>query len=202
MRLMRTSAIIAIIAVSVLVACSQSNPSATSSAAPAAQTTTAAAANPSDPVSQKLQEMSGKGATDCGRVKSQGQEDIKKASDCAMDAARDKKAFYVAYEMPGLTVGVAGNSEGKNFAVQATEAGGKSEVQSAACPADLRLAQSGRVTCMSPGSMGGMGASPHGAMPSAGGENTHGGMMAAPPGTPNPHGPVGTKPKSQAPPKQ
>ena len=38
-----------------------------------------------------------------------------------MKAAKDKHAFYVAYDMPGLTVGVAGNSEGKLFSIQSEQ---------------------------------------------------------------------------------
>ncbi|MGI9102414.1 MAG: hypothetical protein ACR2IF_08190 [Terriglobales bacterium] len=197
---MRTPVFITIISLSLslLAACNQSTPPAASNPAPAAQPA-ASAQSSSDPVAPKLRELSGKGATDCGLVKTQGQEEIKKASDCAMDAATNKKPFYVGYEMPGLVVGVAGNAEGKHFALQASQAGAgtKPQIQSAPCPADLRLAQSGRVTCMSPGSMGGTGSSPHGGgMPSAGGDNPHGGAMAAPPGTENPHGAVGTKPQS------
>ncbi len=172
---MRTTLIVLTIAASLLAACSKKS---------------SVSAKSNDPVTQKLQDLSGSGATDCGRT-SQSPDQIQKASDCAMSAAKDKRPFYVAYDMPGLTVGVAGNPEGKLFSVQAetpeNAAGGKPQIQSAPCPAELRLAQSGRVTCMSPGSMGG--GNPHGGMGAATGENPHGGMMSMPPmGTSNPHG--------------
>jgi hypothetical protein len=150
---------------------------------------------PADAVEQKLQELAGNTATNCGRL--QVNADLKTAGDCAMQANAAKKPFYVAYDMPGLTVGVAGASGGKLYSVEAqTAEGGASappkQVTSAECPAALRIAQSGRVTCMNPGSMGmnSSGANPHGGMtmPPAGGENPHGGgMMMPPPGTPNPH---------------
>lgn len=159
-------------------------PSSTSSSAPA------------DAVQKKLQELAGGGATDCGRFKTQAADQMKVASDCAMKAAQGKHAFYLAYDLPGLTVGVAGNGEGKLFALQAeqpnqAQPGAVADVKSAPCPAELRVAQSGRVTCVPVGSMGMNmgGSSPHGGemtMPAAGGQSPHGGMIPAP-GTPNPH---------------
>jgi hypothetical protein len=156
----------------------------------------ASSASSNDPVQRKLQELAGSGATDCGRFKTQAPAQIKPGSDCALQAAQSRRPFYVAYDMPGLTVGVAGNSEGKMFAVQmeppgAVQSGAAAEVKSAPCPAQLRMAESGRVTCMTPGSMG-MGTSggtPHGGMmmPPTAGASPHGGMGAPPPGTPNPH---------------
>lgn len=184
---MRTCLIALALATSLLVACNKttSAPSSVAAQAGGNPATPADTAKSNDPVQQKLQETAGGGATDCGRVKTQSAEQIKPASDCAMNAAKDKQAFYVAYEMPGLTVGVAGNSQGKLFAIQSEGAqspGAKTEVKSAPCPGELRLANSGRVTCMMPGSMGGTGASPHGGMPPASGENPHGGggMMSMP----------------------
>ncbi len=178
---MRTSLVVITLAAAVLTACSQSS------------TPSSASAKSGDPVTQKLQELAGSGATDCGRLKTQEQDKLKPAGDCAMNAAKGKKAFYVAYEMPGLTVGVAGDSAGKlNFVQSETPenapAGAKAEVKTAPCPAELRLAQSGRVTCMTPGAgMGTMpGASPHGAMPPTSGENPHGGIGTKP-GVANPH---------------
>ena len=87
-----------------------------------------------------------------------------------MDAAKGKHAFYVAYDMPGMTVGVAGNTDGNLFTVQAQG----SDVSSGACPSQLRVAPSGRVTCFAPGDMGSMGAGVH--------NNT-----SAPSGMTNPH---------------
>jgi hypothetical protein len=152
-----------------------------------------------DAVQQKLQALAGSGATDCGRLKSQTPEkpgQMESASACAMDAAKQKHAFYVVYELPGMIVALAGNSEGKLFSVQSQQpenapAGTVAELTTAPCPAELRIAQSGRVTCIAPGSFGGssMGANPHGgmSMPPGGAATPHGGMSMPPPGTPNPH---------------
>lgn len=129
-----------------------------------------------DVVQQKLEELAGSGATSCGRLSSQADDQLKVASDCATQAVQKKHAFWVAYDMPGMTVGVAGNSAGKLFTAQAEGASG---VASGACPSQMRVAPSGRITCFAPGDMGSMGGS-------------HGGMNAAPPGMTNPHG--GAKP--------
>ncbi len=143
-------------------------------------------ANSADPVEQKLQELAGNGASNCGRVKSLNPTDTKPASDCAMQAAQAKKPFYVAYEMPGLTVAVAGASDGKLYAVQSQSelpAEGQqpaspatAQLTATPCPSELRVASSGRVTCYAANSFGAMGgASPHG-----------GGMMMPPPAAPIP----------------
>jgi hypothetical protein len=169
-----------------------------------------AATKSGDAVTQKLQQEAGGGATDCGRVKSQSADQVQPATDCAMKAAGNKQPFYVAYEMPGLTVGYAGNSQGKLFSIQsetAENAGAKADIRSVPCPGDLRVAQSGRVTCMLPGGMGmGGGANPHGGMLPATGTNPHGGGITMPPlGTPNPHGGMGQPshpPAGKTPPKQ
>jgi len=144
-----------------------------------------------DAVQQKLQELAGSGATDCGRLQSQAEERMKPASDCAMQAAQSKHPFYVAYDMPGLTVGVSGDAAGKLYFVQAeqpqnAQVGVKAAVQSGPCPSELRVAQSGRVTCFAPGTMG-PGAHSGMPMPPMGAENPHGGMGLPPSGTPNPH---------------
>jgi hypothetical protein len=185
---MRTSLVLLTIAIASLVACNKSTAPASVSAKPAESVKSG------DPVRQKLQDLAGSNATDCGRVKSQAPDPTRKASDCAMIAAKDKRAFYVAYDMPGLTVGVAGNSDGKLFSVQAEQTDNpstaKAEVKGAPCPADLRIAQSGRATCMAlSAGMGTTGGNPHGGMVPATGENPHGGMMTMPPlGGSNPHG--------------
>ncbi len=146
---------------------------------------------PADAVKQKLQDLAGQSATNCGRPGVGG--DVRSASACAMQASAAKQAFYVAYDMPGLTVGVAGAADGKNYAIQAQTdegSGAAKQVSSTECPAALRVAQSGRVTCMAPGNMGMPGGgNPHGgmAMPPANGDNPHGGITMAPPGIPNPH---------------
>ena len=129
----------------------------------------------SDAVQQKLQEYSGAGATDCGRLDVHAVEaQLKTASDCALQANQGKHAFYVAYDMPGMTVGVAGNAASKLFTVQSQGTGSSAALTSGDCPSPLRVAASGRVTCFAPGDMGSMGAG-H----SAG---------AVPPGMANPHG--------------
>jgi len=94
----------------------------------------------------------------------------KAASDCALQASGAKHPFYVAYDMPGMSVGVAGNADGKLFSVQAQGEGPAATVTAGDCPSQLRIASSGRVTCFAPGDMGSMG-----------------GHTAIPPGMPNPH---------------
>jgi len=129
-------------------------------------------------VQQKLLEYSGANANDCGRLDVHAAEpELKTASDCALQASQSKRPFFVAYDMPGMSIGVAGNAEGKLFTVQSQGEGASASVTSGACPSQLRVASSGRVTCFAPGDMGSMGGS-HGAMP---------------PGMANPHGAGGAK---------
>ena len=87
-----------------------------------------------------------------------------------MQANQAKHAFYVAYDMPGMSVGVAGNSEGKLFSVQSQGDGPSATLTAGDCPSQLRVAASGRVTCLAPGDMGSMS-----------------GHTAIPEGMPNPH---------------
>ncbi len=116
----------------------------------------------------KLQEYAGASSTNCGRLEVHAPEaQSKAAADCAMQASQSKKPFWVAYDMPGMVVGVAGNAEGKLFTVRSEGSG----VSAGDCPSALRLAASGRVTCFAPGDMGSMGA----------------GHTAVPQGMPNPH---------------
>lgn len=156
-----------------LTACDKStspatSPNAAASSSPAASSTSKAA----DPALEKLQQASGSGATDCGRLGiSATPEQLKGASDCALQANKGKHPFYVAYDMPGMTVGVAGNSDAKLFTVQAQGTG--SAVTSGDCPSQLRVASSGRLTCFAPGDMSSMS-----------GSHTAGPMK---PGMPNPH---------------
>ena len=181
------------------VGCQSSSPppasAAQSSAAPSSAAPPAAPASSSgDVVTQKLQQLAGDGANDCGRVKYQPQgapDATRNASNCAMQAAQGKRPFFVAYEMPGLTVGVAGNREGKLFSLQSEQspAGKSAEVKSGPCTAALRVAESGRVTCMARGAMpASSGSTPHGGMTMPPTQNPHGSMGMPPPGTPNPHG--------------
>jgi hypothetical protein len=149
--------------------------------------TTAQSAQPSDAVQQKLVELAGSGATNCGSPKSQQAVDVQPATDCAVKAAQNKQAFYVRYDLPGMTTAMAGNGQGQLFAVQA-EAG---KVDSTPCPAEIRVSGSGRVTCYAAGSMGGMGTmggtNPHGGMGTMGGASPHGGTAMPPAAGPNPH---------------
>jgi hypothetical protein len=158
----------ALIAGGLLTACNQANAPSTSAAAPAASPSSKAP----DAVQQKLQDYAGSSATNCGRFDIHATEaQSKGAADCAMQASQGKHPFYVAYDMPGMAVGVAGNAEGKLFSVQSQGEGPSAAVTSGACPSQLRLAASGRVTCFAPGDMGSMGS----------------GHTAIPPGMPNPH---------------
>jgi hypothetical protein len=126
-----------------------------------------------DAIGQKLRDSAGASATDCGRldVRATGVQ-LKAAGDCAQNAAEKKQAFFVAYDMPGMSVGVAGNADGKLITVQSQGSGASASLTSGDCPAQLRVASSGRVTCFAPGDMGSM--SGHGA-------------GAIPPGAANPH---------------
>lgn len=159
---MKTLLILLLIALFCLTACNKSGPAS-------APTTTS---KPADPVQQKLVEYAGSSATNCGRLDTHATADQSKtASDCALQASQNKHAFYVAYDMPGMTVGVAGNSAGKLFTVQSQGAAPATSLTSGDCPSQLRVAASGRITCYAPGDMGSMGA----------------GHTAVPPGMPNPH---------------
>ena len=127
---------------------------------------------PPDAVQQKLQEFAGSSAANCGRLDVKATADQSKAtSDCAMQASQNRRPFFVAYDMPGMVVGVAGNADGKLYTVQSQGEGPSAAVTGSDCPAELRVAGSGRVTCYAPGDMGMMG----------------GGHTAIPPGMPNPH---------------
>jgi len=173
-RAMKHAVLIPAFALFCLIACHKpENSPAPSAAAPAS----------SDPVRQKLLEFAGASPADCGRLDVHATPDqLKAASDCAQQGSAKKQPFFVAYDMPGMTVGVAGNAEGKLFTVQSQGEGALAALTSGACPAQLRVASSGRVTCFAPGDMGSMGAG-HNAMP-AGMRNPHGTAGAKPPGHP------------------
>jgi hypothetical protein len=158
-----------VLALSLLIACNKSSaPASSSNAGPMS-----AAANSSDSVQQKLREAAGSGATDCGRLDVHATADqLKAASDCAMQASQGKHAFSVEYTMPGMNVGVAGNADGKLSTAQ-SQGSDPSAVTAGNCPSQLRVASSGRVTCFAPGDMSSMSGS------HAGGAMT--------PGAPNPH---------------
>ena len=176
-------------------------------AAPSTSAPAAALAQSGGPVSQKVAELAGSGAVDCGSATTQVPEHTQQASDCAMQAAKGKKAFYVVYQMPGLTVGYAGNSQGKVSAVQSEQPdnpSAKAEAKVTPCPAELRIAQSGRVTCMPPTAAGmPPGANPHGGLMPATGASPHGGIAMPNLDTPNPHGAAQpSHPPAKTPPKQ
>lgn len=161
---MRKTVWVALIAAACLTGCKKSPPPQPTSA------------KTGDAVDLKLKGFAGAGATDCGRLDiGAGNQQLTGASDCATKAAHDKHPFYVAYDMPGMSTGVAGNSEGKLFAVQLQ---GMGAVASGPCPAEMRIAKSGRVTCFIPGTMGltPSAADPHSgiAMNPGGGQNAMG----------------------------
>jgi len=140
---MNKAIVLGVVAAACLVGCKKSsNPSAP-------------AAKPDDAVQLKLKQLAGAGATDCGRFDVHAtNEQSKQAGDCGTQAAQGKHPFYVAYDMPGMTTGVAGNAEGKLFAVELQGSGTGAQLQSGPCPAELRMAHSGRLTCFIPGTMG------------------------------------------------
>jgi hypothetical protein len=145
--------------------------------------TSAAPSRPDDVVQAKLKELAGSGAKDCGRLDVKAANDqFKVSSTCATSAADSKKPFYVAYDMPGMTTGVAGNSEGKLFALELQGAGTGAKLESGPCPAALRVAPSLRLTCFIPGTMGlnPTGADPHSGIQTTPGASPHGGSMGIP----------------------
>jgi hypothetical protein len=185
-------ATLTLIAIAVLLAgCNRSQaPSATATTSTSVATSAPVPAH--DPIQQKLKEIAGSSALDCGRHEIQAQMDeLKTASNCVLDAAKTKKPFYVGYNMPGMTNAIAGNSEGKLFAVQLQGSGTGAQMASGACPAELRIASSGRVTCFTPGSMS--------LNSGAGGPDPHAGMALNPTQGANPHGGLGI-PEPMAPP--
>jgi hypothetical protein len=179
---MRNGKMFLLLVLTPLMACNK--PASTGNSSAPAASSTAATGAPSSPdaVQLKLEEYAGTGATNCGRFDVHATADqFKGAGDCATQASQGKKPFYVAYDMPGMSVGVAGNSEGKLFTVQTQGGAGGSALTSGACPSALRVASSGRVTCFAPGDMGSMS-----------GSHTAGSMPARMPnphatGTANPH---------------
>lgn len=167
---MEKSGFILMVVLCSLMGCNKSAGPAGSNGAPAASSKSA------DALQQKLVENSGGGATDCGRLDVHaGEAQMKTARDCAIEAAQAKRAFYVAYDMPGMSVGVAGNAQGNLFSVQSQSAGPAPELTSGACPSALRVASSGRVTCFAPGDMGSMGGGHMGTTGAPGMTNPHAG---------------------------
>jgi hypothetical protein len=177
---MKTYTGLIIVALTFTAACSKPAPS------PAASNSPTSTGTP-DAVQKTLLQYSGADATNCGRFDIKAPADqLKPASDCAMQATQSKHSFYVAYDMPGMAVGVAGNTDGKLFTVQAQGTGAAAAITSGACPSQLRVASSGRITCFAPGDMGSMG-----------GGHTSGTMP--PPGMANPHQNGSTNPRTAVP---
>jgi len=182
--------VVVMAAVFYLTARKSAGPVASSSMGSSSAGSSSAASSPksSDGVQQKLQEYSGASATDCGRLNVQATADQSKtAADCAMQASQGKHPFYVAYDMPGMAIGVAGNADGKLFTVQSQGAGSSAALTSGDCPSQLRIASSGRVTCFAPGDMGSMGAGHTAGAIAPGMANPHA------TGTANPHAAPKTK---------
>jgi hypothetical protein len=170
---MKNLAFVLVVALCCLSGCNKSSSRPAAPANAAASPSASSLATPG-PVPQKLQEYAGAGATNCGDLEVRAAApDLKNASDCAMQASQGKHPFYVSYEMPGMSVGVAGNTEGKLFTVQSQGGAAGASLTSGSCPSALRVASSGRVTCFAPGDMGSMS-----------GSHTAGSMPA---GIPNPH---------------
>lgn len=153
-----------------------------------------------DAVEVQLRKLAGNDATNCGRISVSTE--LKTSADCAMGANAAKRPFYVAYDLPGgdgqtITFAFAGAADGTIYRVEHNPRGwpeppsggqmsDNNQTFTATCSAPLRVAQSGRVTCLPP--MAGMGgANPHGMMNMPGGGNPHGQMPMPPPGTANPH---------------
>ena len=102
---MKIVSLILIVACCCLCACNKSAPVSASNPQP----------KPSDAAQQKLRDFAGPIATDCGRLNAGVPSDQAKATaDCALKAHQEKRPFYVAYDMPGMAVGVSGNAEGKH----------------------------------------------------------------------------------------
>ena len=179
---MRKALPLFLIAACFLTGCSKSKSSTVSSNA------AGAASSGDDPVQKKLQELAGGGAKNCGLFNSQVRAELDAASQCVVDASKAKTPFYVEYELPGMNVAVAGNAQGKLYSVQ-SQVGGAG-LMSGDCPAELRVAPSGRVTCYAPGTFPmGAGAGSHTTMPMPpmGTGSPHGAAGALPPGHPSPH---------------
>lgn len=181
--------VVALIAAASMVSCTKST------------STSATSKHPDDAVQLKLKDLAGTGATDCGRLDVRAADpQLTAASSCATKSAQDKRPFYVAYDMPGMTTGVAGNNSGKLFAVELQGASTGAQLSSGPCPAEMRIAKSGRVTCFIPGTMGltPTATDPHSGISMTPGGAPSGGFMPQPfPSTPNPSSPPKPAPKKQ-----
>src|SRR5438270_13401447 len=146
---MKIVSLILIVACCCLCACNKSAPVSASNPQP----------KPSDAAQQKLRDFAGPIATDCGRLNAGVPSDQAKATaDCALKAHQEKRPFYVAYDMPGMAVGVSGSAEGKLFSVQSQGEDSAAGLTSGAWPSELRVAASGGARCFAPGAMRSVGA--------------------------------------------
>jgi hypothetical protein len=180
-----------------LTGCNKNPASSPTKPASGATSSPSASSVNAGPVEDKLKELAGGSAMNCGHLQSQDTNQMDAAAKCAMQASEQKRPFYVAYELPGMTVAIAGNAQGKLFSVNSQS--GTSGLASGDCPTSLRVAPSGRVTCFAPGTfpMGmGAGQSAHGSggMPPAMGTNPHAGSGTLPPGHPGTQPPKGATP--------
>jgi len=168
-----------LIAACILTGCKSKSSSASANAP-------GAVASSDDPVQKKLLELAGGSAKNCGLLRAQVPAEMEAASKCAVDASKAKSPFYVEYQLPGMNVAIAGDAQGKLFAVQ-SQAGGAG-LTSGDCPAELRVAPSGRVSCYAPGTFPmGAGAGSHSTMsmpPAMGAGSPHAGAGALPAGHP------------------
>ncbi|MBI3474178.1 MAG: hypothetical protein HY010_00460 [Acidobacteria bacterium] len=172
-----------------LCGCSKSAPTSPATGSSASNMSNASAPVSADePVDKKLQELAGSGATNCGHLKSQTVPEMDAAGKCVMQGAQQKKPFYVAYELPGMIIAIAGNAQGKLFSVQ-SQPSAEGGLATVPCPAELRIAPSGRATCYSPGTFPmGMDANHGGSMTKPPtGANPHKGLGIPAPGNANPH---------------
>jgi hypothetical protein len=198
---MHKALLISLMAAFLLTGCNKPPASSATSAVPSGSSGSSRAAG--GPVEDKLKELAGNGATNCGHLQSQAADQMDAAAKCALQAAQAKRPFYVAYDLPGMIVAVAGNSQGKLFSVGSqgtnSQTGSASGLASGDCPTSLRVAPSGRVTCFAPGTfpMGmGAGQSAHGSatLPPPAGANPHKGLGIPPPGHPGSQPTPGTSP--------
>jgi hypothetical protein len=158
-----------------LAGCSKLKSRPNDAGSPASVSTSAAGSSSlsEDVVHNRVVELAGTGATNCGIYKSSVPAELNAGSKCAEDAFKARSPFFIEYEMPGLTVAVAGNAKGQFYSVQSATNG--AGLTSGECPAELRVASSGRVTCYA------QVASPMGAGSRG---NPHGTVGAMPPGHP------------------
>lgn len=187
--------------------CRNSTPTETATQSGSSQPTTTEAAStasgPADSMTDEMRNLAGATAINCGHVATAG--NVQPASDCAVQANNAGKPFYVRYDLPmpdaQMAIGTVRTADGRLMTVQYDSKGldkpqeggrlsGDKKVSVVPCPTpeNLRVANSGRVTCFPPSQMP-AGMSPHAGgvtMPPAG-ASPHGGMMQVPKNLPSPH---------------